>query len=201
LKLIYVLGFLWIYVVPQWAEEGLERVSTKWRNTLLFLTYGEDFTNPPPLERDPSAVHPKRSAEEDEVRFHPLYSFRPSPSPSSSPFSSSSRLGSPPSSPSRATRRNQQQQSVPSSPIAVRNHSRDTTITTREESNHDTDQPLPDQQPQLEVEEEGGSVWDPTWGVISRELQVHWQKEEEMRTIIKQQHQQRNKKTIPPVRR
>lgn len=49
------------------------------------------------------------------------------------------------------------------------------------------------------------SVWDPTWGVISREIQETWQKEEltrmqEKGAALDRSKQRRDQRRVPPVR-
>ena len=165
-------GYLWVYLVPQWVDDVLEQLSTKWRNTLLFIYYGEDFTYPPPLEVDETAVHPVRTPEEEDARFQPKHGFQ-----ASSSFSSvASFPGSAPPSPTRKSRRREQQRQQ---------------------------QQRQQQQQQEEpggLEGEEGAVWDPTWGVISREVQSLWREQARQRGSSRERRQQQQQRPLPPVR-
>lgn len=167
-----------MHVVPQWMDDLIEQLSTKWRNTLLFLTYGEDFTHPPPLELDESAIRPVRTVEDELERFHPKHGFESYSSVSAYPG-----CVSPLPNPSKKARRIEQKQQQ-------RQQAQKEEV--KKSIKHGN--------------ELAGSVLDPTWGVISREVQVSWQAEEERREAIRQLAVQKGRERqrgrgVPPVRR
>lgn len=178
--------YLWGYLVPQWVDDILDQVATKWRNTLLFLIYGEDFTNPPPLEVDSFALPPRRSPEEEEIRFHPKFGFRPSSTLSSLPFFPPT----PPGSPRKARRKEQEQRQ------------RQSVARMKQQADEEGDAQQLSQEKEEEMANEKGeeSVWDPTWGVISRELQATWREQEETRQQARRALKQKPQKPLPPVR-
>jgi hypothetical protein len=184
-----LLGYLWVYLVPDWADDLIEQMSTKWRNALLFLYYGEDFTHPPPLEVDETAVHPPvRTPAEEAARFHPKHGFQPGVMASLG----TSYPGSPPPSPSRKSRRKEQLQQY----LLEQQQQRQQQHREEEEEEEGED----------EGEEgesaESVSVWDPTWGVISREVQASWRGQEARREQARQRARQqlRQGKPLPPPR-
>jgi hypothetical protein len=167
-------------------DDGLDQISMKWRNTLLYLTYGEDFTHPPPLEVDQSAIPPQRSPEEEEARYHPKFGFQ-------STASCPAHTQTPPSSPSRKGRRKAQKlQQLREQQQIVEEKQKEAVV-----EEHDG----LENQGNDSLDSDGNeSVWDPTWGVISRELQASWQAEEESRLNVLQSREQRAQKPLPPVR-
>jgi len=181
--LFTVKGYVWIYLVPQWLDDVIDQVAIKWRNTLLFLTYGEDFSHPPPLEVDQAAIPPHRSPEEEKGRFHPKFGFQPS-------SCSASYSQSPTSSPTRKGRRREQKQ--------LQQRQEQLQLQKKEEEELQNKRPL---NAESVLEDAGSaSVWDPTWGIISREVQAVWQAEEEARLLAQQNRELKPRKPLPPVR-
>ena len=190
-------GYLWMYLVPQWLDDILEQVMTKWRNILLFLTYGEDFTHPPPLEIDETAVHPVRTAEEEAARFHPKHGFQ------------ARRLGAslpplPSVSPSRkARRKDQRQQQQHNNKEQARRIQQEGGESSAAASSPGT--AGPGSSAGLEASDSSSvSVLDPTWGVLSVEVQSRWREEEARREQQRQRAvraaQRGGGRPLPPVR-
>ena len=143
----------------------------KWRNLILFIRYGEDFSKPPPLEVDETAVHPERSPAEEVARFHPKHAYS-----TSSPKSVFTEQ-LPPSSPSKKLNRKQSKQRILQQQGGIA------------------------EQVKNNKSAVDSSVWDPTWGVISKEIQSSWKSEETKRNeVLQALTAKQKKKHLPPVR-
>jgi hypothetical protein len=161
-------------------DDIFQQVATKWKNTLLFLMYGEDFTHPPPLEVDVAALSPKRTPEQDASRFHPKYGFQ------AMVGAEGSSLSLPSLSPSRKARRKEQRQLK---------QLKEQLSMEEERKKQQLGSPRADMDPA------SGSVWDPTWGVISREVQDSWRAEEERREAQRRGAVERSRGgSVRPVR-